>query len=301
MSEQNVTFTVQRPQRFPASCRCPTASSPGERRPAFIVLHGFGSRMNAGERHAALRHARQARLCHHALRHAGLRRERGREGPAASASTRCRRRVTRSPCWRRTRTWTAKRIARPGIELRRRGRGLLRRRRRARRGRGLGLRLGPRRAEIPPPASDAGGLGKIHRHAGGRPRLSRAHRQAADGAALRHRADPGTPAHPCGAGLGADRSRGRPRRACTTSAPTTWSARSRRGRCCCCTAPTITSRRSSSRSSCSQHAGQPTELHLFADTDHFMFAEGNTRVHHVVQDWLANYFPVEAKAAACFA
>ena len=26
-----------------------------------------------------------------------------------------------------------------------------------------------------------------------------------------------------------------------------------------------------------QHAGQPTELHLFSDTDHFMFAEANTR------------------------
>ncbi len=47
-----------------------------------------------------------------------------------------------------------------------------------------------------------------------------------------------------------------------------------------------------------QHAGQPTELHLFADTDHFMFAEANTRVHHVVHDWLANYFAVETKAAA---
>jgi pimeloyl-ACP methyl ester carboxylesterase len=46
-----------------------------------------------------------------------------------------------------------------------------------------------------------------------------------------------------------------------------------------------------------QHAGQPAELHLFADTDHFMFAEGNTRVHAVVQNWLANYFAVEAKAA----
>jgi len=46
------------------------------------------------------------------------------------------------------------------------------------------------------------------------------------------------------------------------------------------------------------HAGQPTELHLFADTDHFMFAEGNTRVRHVVQNWLANYFAVETKAAA---
>jgi uncharacterized protein len=45
-------------------------------------------------------------------------------------------------------------------------------------------------------------------------------------------------------------------------------------------------------------AGQPTELHLFADTDHFMFAEGNTRVHAVVQNWLAQYFGVQAKAAA---
>jgi hypothetical protein len=36
------------------------------------------------------------------------------------------------------------------------------------------------------------------------------------------------------------------------------------------------------------HAGQPTELHLFADTDHFMFAEGNTRVHHVVANWLGH-------------
>jgi pimeloyl-ACP methyl ester carboxylesterase len=47
-----------------------------------------------------------------------------------------------------------------------------------------------------------------------------------------------------------------------------------------------------------QHASQPTELHLFADTDHFMFAEGNTRVHAVVQNWLAQYFPASAKQAA---
>ena len=47
-----------------------------------------------------------------------------------------------------------------------------------------------------------------------------------------------------------------------------------------------------------EHAGQPTELHLFADTDHFMFAEGNTRVRRVFEDWLAQYFPVAAKAAA---
>jgi hypothetical protein len=40
-----------------------------------------------------------------------------------------------------------------------------------------------------------------------------------------------------------------------------------------------------------ERAGEPTELHLFAGVDHFMFAESNTRVRRVVQDWLAEYFP----------
>jgi uncharacterized protein len=47
-----------------------------------------------------------------------------------------------------------------------------------------------------------------------------------------------------------------------------------------------------------EHAGQPAELHLFADTDHFMFAESNTRVRRIVQNWLAEYFPVGARATA---
>jgi pimeloyl-ACP methyl ester carboxylesterase len=47
-----------------------------------------------------------------------------------------------------------------------------------------------------------------------------------------------------------------------------------------------------------EHAGQPTELHLFADTDHFIFAEKNTGVRSVVRDWLAAYFPADGKAAA---
>ena len=46
-----------------------------------------------------------------------------------------------------------------------------------------------------------------------------------------------------------------------------------------------------------RHAGQPTELHLFADTDHFMFAESNTRVRRILRDWLADYFPAGATAA----
>jgi len=36
---------------------------------------------------------------------------------------------------------------------------------------------------------------------------------------------------------------------------------------------------------------QPTDLHLFAETDHFMFAEENTRVRSVVKDWLEKFFP----------
>jgi pimeloyl-ACP methyl ester carboxylesterase len=38
-------------------------------------------------------------------------------------------------------------------------------------------------------------------------------------------------------------------------------------------------------------AGQPTDLHLFADADHFMFAEANTRVRAVILGWLETYFP----------
>ncbi len=41
-----------------------------------------------------------------------------------------------------------------------------------------------------------------------------------------------------------------------------------------------------------QRAGQPTDLHLFAETDHFMFADENGRVLSVVRDWLSKYFPL---------
>jgi pimeloyl-ACP methyl ester carboxylesterase len=44
-----------------------------------------------------------------------------------------------------------------------------------------------------------------------------------------------------------------------------------------------------------RRAGQPTDLHLFAETDHFMFAESNRRVRRVLLDWLEIYFPAGAK------
>jgi len=45
-----------------------------------------------------------------------------------------------------------------------------------------------------------------------------------------------------------------------------------------------------------KRANQPCDLHLFAETTHFMFAENNTRVHTVVRDWLEKYFPVQGMA-----
>ncbi len=41
-----------------------------------------------------------------------------------------------------------------------------------------------------------------------------------------------------------------------------------------------------------KRAGMPTDLHLFGDTDHFMLAEENKRVWNVVGEWLKQYFPV---------
>jgi uncharacterized protein len=43
-----------------------------------------------------------------------------------------------------------------------------------------------------------------------------------------------------------------------------------------------------------KRAGQPTELHLISDADHFMFGEGNTRVWDLLRGWLTAYFPATA-------
>jgi uncharacterized protein len=45
-----------------------------------------------------------------------------------------------------------------------------------------------------------------------------------------------------------------------------------------------------------KRAGQPSELHLISDADHFMFGENNTRVWNLVRDWLADYFPATQAA-----
>ena len=43
-----------------------------------------------------------------------------------------------------------------------------------------------------------------------------------------------------------------------------------------------------------KRAGQPTELHLISDADHFMFGENNSRVWNLLRGWLADYFPISA-------
>ena len=44
-----------------------------------------------------------------------------------------------------------------------------------------------------------------------------------------------------------------------------------------------------------KRSNQPCDLHLFAETNHFMFSEANSRVRTVVNDWLQKYFPVHAQ------
>jgi pimeloyl-ACP methyl ester carboxylesterase len=40
-----------------------------------------------------------------------------------------------------------------------------------------------------------------------------------------------------------------------------------------------------------KRAGQPCELHLFSGLDHFLFAENSARVWNAMRDWLQRYFP----------
>jgi dipeptidyl aminopeptidase/acylaminoacyl peptidase len=46
-----------------------------------------------------------------------------------------------------------------------------------------------------------------------------------------------------------------------------------------------------------ERSSEPCEMHLFSGTDHFMFAERNERVHDVVTAWLRSFFPAQAPHA----
>jgi uncharacterized protein len=47
-----------------------------------------------------------------------------------------------------------------------------------------------------------------------------------------------------------------------------------------------------------KRAKPPTELHLMTDVDHFMFGQENPRVIRLIADWLERYFPARATAHA---
>ncbi|MFL6797306.1 MAG: alpha/beta hydrolase [Xanthobacteraceae bacterium] len=46
-----------------------------------------------------------------------------------------------------------------------------------------------------------------------------------------------------------------------------------------------------------KRAGQPSELHLISDADHFMLGDENSRVWNLLRGWLAEYFPAAQPAA----
>ncbi len=41
-----------------------------------------------------------------------------------------------------------------------------------------------------------------------------------------------------------------------------------------------------------KRAGQPTELHLLTDVDHFLLAEQSHRARAIVKGWLDRFYPV---------
>ena len=45
-----------------------------------------------------------------------------------------------------------------------------------------------------------------------------------------------------------------------------------------------------------KRAGHPSDLHLLADVDHFMFGEDNPRVIGILRNWLAAYLPISDTA-----
>lgn len=47
-----------------------------------------------------------------------------------------------------------------------------------------------------------------------------------------------------------------------------------------------------------KRANQPAELHLLSEVDHFMFGEHNPRVTHLIAEWLDRFFPVRPRGAA---
>ena len=199
MSEESVTFPSAG-LKLSGTVRVPDGVKAGEKRAAFLVLHGFGSNKNSGNVNAPTRVLNSLGYVTLGFDMRGCGDSEGEFGRVI-----CLEQVedTRSaltflqthPCGR-SRPHRADRL-----ELRRRGLGLCRRRRRARRRGDLQRRLGRRRAQVPRPAQVAGGMGALHQDAGRRQGAPRPHRQVADGAALRHRADPAAPAQQSGGEL----------------------------------------------------------------------------------------------------
>ena len=199
MAETKISFQSAG-RKLVGTVRVPDGVQGGERRPAWIVMHGFGS--NSSSSNVIEPCAMFEKLGYVTLRFdmpgCG-----DSEGPRGNLI--CLEQVQAASDALAFLAKNPERRRRPHrhdrLELRRRHRGLCLRRRQARCRGDLVGRLGRRRAQVPRPASGRGGLEEVHRHAGGGQAPPREDRPVADGAALRHRADPAASARPSGAEL----------------------------------------------------------------------------------------------------
>ena len=171
MTEQAVTIPSAG-LKLAGTVRLPAGLKPGERRAAFLVLHGFGSNQtssNVMQPTKVLTDLGYVTLGFD-MRGCGDERRRARQSDLPRAGRGHPQRAHlpgQAPCGR------SRSHRRHRLELRRRGRGLRRRRRCARRRRHLQRRLGRRRAQVPRPAQGPGGVGALHRHAGTGPGVPR--------------------------------------------------------------------------------------------------------------------------------
>ncbi len=173
----------------------PPDYKPGERRPAFIVLHGFGGNKDGHGQTVVAKQFAQWGYVTLRIDFRGCGDSEGEHGRIICldqvADTR------NALTYLATRAEVDSAENRSGWQqLRRRGRGLYRRRGQPRRSGDLLRRLGQRRAQISRSTSDPGRLGQVLQHARRGQTPPRTHRQIAHGAALRHRADTGETAEP---------------------------------------------------------------------------------------------------------
>ena len=268
----------------------PPDYKPGERRPAFIVLHGFGGNKDGQGQAVVAKQFAQWGYRDPAHRLSRLRRERRRARAESSVSTKSPIRAMRSSYLATRAEVDPQRIALVGSSFgaavavftggadqpRRRG-DLLR-------------RLGQRRAQISRPASDPGRLGQVHqmleegkrhRERTGKSLMVPRYDIVPIPEKLRNRMSHGSIMEfPAETAQSMNDFRADDLVGSISPRPLLLLHSANDS-----VTPTYESIEMFKR------ARQPAELHLLSDIDHFTFNEENPRLTRIVADWLARYFP----------